>query len=67
MKLKPRGFIPEIGDRQVSEKTDSDYWDKRIADFARTIKSLSPEWAECFVSGLDARDRRELKDRGVIP
>lgn len=66
MNFRRRGKIPRVGERQVSEKTDPDYHDKRLAWMASTLIALTPQWREVFLQGLEASDLKLLRERGLL-
>ena len=63
---RPTGRIQREGVNRSSERTDPDYYEKKLARIALDLKECPKEWLNTFISGIDPRDWKELKERNLI-
>lgn len=65
-RLPPAHHLRHEGDRQISERTDSEYYDKKLARLAAEFDSLPWKWKKTYLEGLDPADLKELRAREMI-
>jgi len=58
--------IKREGERQISDPTDSEYYDKRLARMVQELKECPKEWKETYLLGIDVRDLKAMKERGLL-
>ena len=59
------GRIKKVGVNAVSERTDPDYLDKRLATMKAEFESLKePAHKEMFANGLSDQDWKSLQEMG---
>jgi hypothetical protein len=56
-----------LGDKPVHERTDPDYYEKKLAKMAIDYRDCPDEWKGVFIAGIDTKDLKELQDRGFLP
>lgn len=57
-RLLQRRRIRHVGGRTVSERTDPDYDDKRIAIMREEFQSLNQSDRSTYLAGLSAQDKK---------
>ncbi len=65
-KLCEERRIIREGGRTISERTDSEYYDKYLAKLIQDIKACPKEWLDTMLAGIDARDWKALKEKGFV-
>lgn len=55
--------VIHLGDKEVFERTDPDYMDKRMSKLVADYQSCPKEWKGVFLAGLSNREHAELMDR----
>lgn len=61
-RLADRGKLIREGERQISDPTDPDYEDKKIARLVADYKQLDKMWRTWFLNTLPSHERRVLLD-----
>lgn len=58
--------IKHVGEKQVSEKTDSEYVQKTLSKLAEDYRNCPKEWRDVFLTGLQSYQIKALEEMGVL-
>lgn len=64
-KLLPHGRVIRC-DRQISERTDPNYWENTISKIAKDYQEIPSDWKQDFLKHLPQGVLAELKKRELI-
>jgi hypothetical protein len=64
--IAPHRRIQRHGERQISDPTDSEYYDKRLARLANDLRKCPKEWRETFMAGITESDWNAMRHRGFV-